>query len=514
MSSLLKRLAATVERYGHHPAVLCERASLSHEDVRDLSEQIAIQLVQRGIQVGDRVALYAINGPEFPILYLGILKAGATVVPINLLINRPEVEYVLEDSGARGILYSEGLLERLGLDLSSRGDLLFSLKVGGASTIENSLKAVLPDSKQPYEPPDVSDQNLAAILYTSGTTGFPKGAMLSHGNLAANTCSVTQAMDWRPGQDRVLVVLPMFHAFAATVGVLTPLTNGSTILPLPRFEPDHVAEAIGHFGATIFLGVPSMYGVLLRLSAERTPLFRSLRFGISGGAALPVSVHEAFEKRFGITLYEGDGPTECSPVTCVNPIGGVNKPGTVGLPVPDVEMRIFDEAGNEQVDGEIGEIAVRGPSVMQGYWGKPEETREVFLDGWFLTGDLGLRDRDGYFSIVDRKKDLIIVNGMNVYPRMIEEVLNAHADVLEVAVVGEINERHGEVPVAYLAIREGADLDARSLRDYCRSQLGRHQIPKRFEILDALPKNAAGKIMKRELRKHGEVERGVDLKSG
>lgn len=511
MSSLLSRLAETVRCVGHNHAILSESSCLTHQEVADLSDRVAIWLIEQGIRPRDRVALYAVNGPEFPILYLGILKAGATVVPVNLLINRPEVEYVLNDSGARGMLSTQGLLNRLGLDLSSCPDLLFSLEVGGSSDIDQALTAVLAQAPAHWDPPVISDLDLAAILYTSGTTGFPKGAMLSHGNLASNTSSVTRAMAWRPGQDRVLVVLPMFHAFAATVGVLTPLTNGSAIVPLARFEPDLVAEAIGRFQATIFLGVPSMYGVLLRLQPDRTPLFRSLRFGVSGGAALPLAVHQAFEARFSITLYEGDGPTECSPVTCVNPIGGLNKPGTVGLPVPDVEMRIIDAFGNEQAVGEVGEIAVRGPSVMQGYWRQPDATSEVFLDGWFLTGDLGMQDEDGYFSIVDRKKDLIIVNGMNVYPRMIEEVLNAHPDVLEAAVIGERNERHGEVPVAYVALTPLARLEARQLRDYCRSRLGTHQIPKRFEIREALPKNAAGKIMKRELRKQGEIERGVDL---
>ena len=224
---------------------------------------------------------------------------------------------------------------------------------------------------------------------------------------------------------------------------------------------------------------------------------------------MPVSVMQAFETRFGVPLYEGDGPTECSPVTCVNPIDGLAKPGTVGLPVPDVAMKIVDDAGMELPDGEVGEIAVRGPNVMKGYWRQPAATAEVLRDGWLLTGDLGTRDADGYFSIVDRKKDLIIVNGMNVYPRMIEDVLYRFPGLREAAVVGEPNALHGEVPVAYLAMDAGCAVTEPMLRAFCRERLGRHQVPKRFVILPELPKNAAGKILKRELRKQGEIERGV-----
>jgi long-chain acyl-CoA synthetase len=333
--------------------------------------------------------------------------------------------------------------------------------------------------------------------------------MLTHGNLVANTRSVREAMHWRPGQDIVLLVLPMFHAFAATVGMLTPLTNGCAFVPLPRFEPDQVADAIHFSRATIFLGVPSMYSVLLKLKDERVPLLSSIRYCISGGAALPVEVLRRFEEKFNIRIYEGDGPTECSPVTCVNPIDGIIKPGTVGLPVPGVDMRIVDEDGRELPCGEVGEIAVRGANVMKGYWKQPEATREVFCGEWFLTGDLGMRDEDGYFSIVDRKKDLIIVNGMNVYPRMIEEVLYRFPPIREAAVVGEPHDLHGEIPVAYIAIDESKPATEADVRTFCREHLGRHQVPRKILFLPELPKNAAGKILKRQLRKHGEIERGV-----
>jgi long-chain acyl-CoA synthetase len=470
---------------------------------------VAASLAARGVSKGDRIALYAHNGPEFVILYLGIVRAGAVVVPVNLLINTPEIAHVLGDSGVSGVFTQASLRSRIEPALATMEVPPFLVVLEETSQPIENLAPLLNEGG---EAPDLAyspDEDLVAILYTSGTTGFPKGAMLTHRNLAANTASVHVAMQWRAGLDRVLVVLPMFHAFAATVGLLTPLTNGSALIPLNRFEPDSVAATIHRHQATIFLGVPSMYAVLLRLASEKVSLFRSLRFGISGGAAMPAKVLESFESKFDLRIYEGDGPTECSPVTCVNPIGGLQKPGTVGLPVPGVDMRIVDDQGMTCPDGEVGEIAVRGDNVMKGYWKQPEATMEVMQDGWLLTGDLGTRDSDGYFSIVDRKKDLIIVNGMNVYPRMIEEVLHGIAAVREVAVIGEPDGLHGEVPVAYLACDPESSIDEKQLRLHCREHLGRHQVPKRFIFLDALPRNAAGKILKRELRLDGERERGI-----
>ena len=353
-------------------------------------------------------------------------------------------------------------------------------------------------------------EDLAAILYTSGTTGRPKGAMLTHRNLASNTASVMAALQLKPGEDILIVVLPMFHAFAATACMLTPLLNGCTIVPLPRFEPETAAKTIESEKATLFMGVPSMYTVLLRLPDDYVPKFRSLKYAISGGAAMPVEVMKKFEARFGKLIYEGDGPTECSPVTCVNPIGGLRKPASVGKPVPSVEMKIMDEQGRELPHGQIGEICVRGPNVMKGYWNLPKETAEAFFGDWFRTGDLGTEDDDGYFFIVDRKKDMIIVNGMNVYPRMVEELLYKHPAIREAAVIGEPDELHGEIPVACIALRDGAKLTSAEVRAFCRDNLGRHEVPRKVFFMPELPKNAAGKIMKRELRKHGEIERGVD----
>lgn len=509
MPTLIHALRESARRYPDRPAIVTGSHALDHRTFAALSDRAAAGLAARGIAKGDRVGLYCPNSAEFAIAYAGIVKAGATVVPINLLINTEEMAFVLGDAGAKALIFHQAFAEPVERIRDAVPGLEFTVAIGGS--VEAALDwEILLDSEASVPEPELDPQeDVAVILYTSGTTGRPKGAMLTHANLYANTGSVREAMHWRPGQDVVLLVLPMFHAFAATVGMLTPLTNGCAFVPVPRFEPEQVAEMIHATRATIFLGVPSMYSVLLRLKDARVPYLASLRFCVSGGAALPVDVLHRFEAKFGIRIYEGDGPTECSPVTCVNPIGGLAKPGTVGLPVPGVEMRIVDDEGNQRPSGEVGEIAVRGANVMKGYWNQPEATREVFRGEWLLTGDLGTCDEDGYFSIVDRKKDLIIVNGMNVYPRMIEEVLYRYPGLREAAVIGEPHELHGEIPVAYVAVDGAQPVSEADLRAFCREHLGRHQIPKRFEFLPELPKNAAGKILKRQLRKQGEIERGV-----
>jgi long-chain acyl-CoA synthetase len=333
--------------------------------------------------------------------------------------------------------------------------------------------------------------------------------VLTHGNLASNALTVAQTLGIKPAVDRVLVVLPMFHAFAGTVGVLMPLLAGAAMVPVMGFDPQGITQAIEIHHATIFLGVPSLYAVLMRLSDEQVKAWKPVRLAISGGAAMPVSLMEAFEQRFGTPILEGDGPTECGPATAVNPPEGPRKRGSIGLPLPGVEMRIADAEGNSLPDGDYGEVCVRGPSVMRGYWRLPEETAQAFFDDWFRTGDLGWRDTDGYFYLVDRIKDLVITNGINVYPRVIEEVLVRHPSLAEVAVVGEPHRTHGEIPVAYVTAAPGHTPDPGELKAWCREHLGTHEIPRRIEVVAALPKNAAGKILKRELRRAGEAERGV-----
>jgi long-chain acyl-CoA synthetase len=455
------------------------------------------------------------NADVFVMAYFGILKTGATVVPINLLLNPREMAYILDDANARALVYFEGFAEAVRSIREEAAGIEFGVCIGESPATPGDLTwaEAMTAPGPPPEDTTVPHEDVAAVIYTSGTTGHPKGAMLTHANLDANTASCQTALHLVPGEDVVITVLPMFHAFAATAAMLTPLFYGCTVVPLPRFDPGQVVDTIEATKATLFMGVPSMYNTLLRLPAEATAKVQSLKHCISGGAAMPAEIMARFEERFGKHIYEGDGPTECSPVTCCNPIGGKRKIGSVGLPVPNVAMKILDDDGKEQAVGAIGEICVRGPNVMKGYWNRPEETRASFFEDWFRTGDLGHVDEEGYFFIVDRKKDMIIVNGMNVYPRVIEEILYQFKPIREAAVVGEPHKLHGEIPVAYVALNEGQVTDVAAVRHHCLQYLGRHEVPRKVIFMEELPKNGTGKIVKRTLRKQGELERGIDSRS-
>ncbi|WP_428603268.1 long-chain-fatty-acid--CoA ligase [Sedimenticola sp.] len=510
--SIPEMMRSTAKRFGDQPAILFTENQVTFTEVDRQSDGIAAALAEQGVVKGDRIALYCINSAEFAIAYAGIVKAGAVVVPVNLLLSPREILYVLNDAGVSGLFYHQVMAAGVGAFRDELPGLRFAVCIGGETSGADDWQfETLCQSQAPVPRPDFdATEDLAAILYTSGTTGHPKGAMLTHRNLVSNSFSVKTALQLRPGQDRLLVVLPMFHSFAATVGTLTPLMHGLSLAPVAKFDPVVVSEVIESVGATVFLGVPSMYNVLLRLPDEQVGRWASIRYCVSGGAAMPEAIMRQFEERFGVPVCEGDGPTECSPVTCVNPIDGVRKSASVGLPVPDVAMAIFNEAGSPLGIDAIGEICVKGPNVMKGYWNLPEATAESFFGAWVRTGDLGYIDADGYVYIVDRKKDMIIVNGMNVYPRMVEELLYTHPAVLEVAVVGEPSELHGEIPVAYVVLKEGETASVGDIKSFCRDNLGRHEVPRKVVLRPVLPKNAAGKILKRELRKSGELERGID----
>jgi long-chain acyl-CoA synthetase len=508
-------LARNVEAHGAHPAINFNGQVMDFQTFDAQSNAVAASLQAEGVIKGDRIGLYCVNADFFAVAYFGIVKAGATVVPINLLLNPKEVAYIMADAGARGLIYFDAFsaaVTAIRAELSGL-DVCVCIGTGKSDPSDRDWAAFVSNNDTPTAIEFDVEEDIVVLIYTSGTTGKPKGAMLTHRNLAANTQSIKEAMMLVPGEDIMLVVLPMFHCFAATVGMLFPLLHGCTFVPVPKFDPNLVVDTIAATGATVFMAVPSMYNVLLRLPDEAVPKLASLKFAVSGGAAMPTEIMNQFEKKYGKLIYEGDGPTECSPVTSVNPIGGKRKPASIGVCVPQVEMKITDDDGNKLPHGEIGEICVRGPNVMKGYWNRPEETAESFFGEWFRTGDLGTEDDDGYFFIVDRKKDMIIVNGMNVYPRVVEEILYQHEAVREAAVVGEPNELHGEIPVAYIALTEDDAATTADIRTFCRDHLGRHEIPRKVFFMPELPKNAAGKIVKRELRKTGELERGIDSRN-
>jgi long-chain acyl-CoA synthetase len=409
-------------------------------------------------------------------------------VPINNFLKPDEVSYILQDAGVN-VLITDAELGAHHPSLSAARSGLKLLKVeeiAGAAA-----------ETPPASDPGTHSADLAVIIYTSGTTGRPKGAMLSHGNLLHNIESCRICMR-AVEADRFAVLLPMFHSYMLTVGLLLPLTlGGSIVLVKSLHPPRNVLQEILQRQATILPAIPQFYRSMVQAPIQ-PPL--PLRVCISGAAPLPVQVLQEFEARFGIPLIEGYGLSEASPVVTKNPLDRTRKPGSIGLPIPNVEVSAQDDSGRVLGAREIGEICVRGGNVMLGYWNKPEETARAMRDGWLLTGDIGYRDEEGYFYITDRKKDMLLVNGNNVYPREIEEVIYQFPHVKEVAVIGKPDARRGEQPVAFVAPLEGASLDEKELLQFVKARIADYKVPRRIVFMAALPRNATGKILKTALR--------------
>jgi long-chain acyl-CoA synthetase len=512
MNNLAGTLRESAAKYPDLVAVNFLGQNITYREIETSANKIANALRERGIQKGDRVAIYCINSPFFVAGFYGILKLGATVVTVSLLLHHSEVEYVLKDSGARAVIFSDIFAPNIAAVRSNLPELKNLIVVGQTDLLDaDSYAGIMQSSETGLVEAEVDPlEDVAAILYTSGTTGNPKGAMLTHGNLLSNSSSVAYSLGVGHG-DILLTVLPMFHSFAMTCCLITPIRQGAQIAAVPKFDPGLVVDTIEATGATLFFGVPSMYILLLQLPEERAGSMATIKYALSGGAAMPQEVMSQFEKRYNVPIYEGDGPTECSPVTSVNPIGGKRKPGSIGLPIRDVKMKIVDLRGRDLPDNAVGEIVVSGPNVMKGYFKLPEETRNSFFGQWFRTGDLGMKDEEGYFYIVDRIKDMIIVNGVNVYPRHVEEVLYRHPSVAEAAVIGVPHRRSGETVKAFLVLKPGAETTGAEIRKFCLQNLGGFEVPRQVVFTDSLPKSSTGKILKRELRKDGEIERGIDI---
>jgi long-chain acyl-CoA synthetase len=456
------------------------------------SARVAGLLHDRGVKPGDRVGIMLPNTPEFALAYFGVLRAGAVVVPMNPLLKAREVGYYLGDSGARLMFGWQAFAAEAQAGAEQADAEAFIVEPGGFS-------AVLASAQPADEMVDRADDDTAVILYTSGTTGQPKGAELTHANLVRNT-EVTQTDLLRLTADDVIFGgLPLFHAFGQTCTLNAAVGAAACLTLLPRFNAEQALRILAEHRVTIFAGVPTMYSALLHSPDRDTYDLSRLRLCFSGGAAMPVEVLRAFEAAFGCVVLEGYGLSETSPVASFNRPDRERKPGTIGTPIEGVEMRIVDDSGNEVPPGETGEIAIRGHNVMKGYWRRPEATAAAIVDGWFHTGDIGRVDEDGYFSIVDRKKDLIIRGGYNVYPREVEEVMHEHPAVAEVAVIGLAHPDLGEEVGAAVALKPGARATADELREYVKRQVAAYKYPRKVWIVDALPKNATGKILKREI---------------
>ena len=491
MSNLAAAFLVAVERHADRPALFWGDAQVTYGDVARSAGWLARELVARfDLQPGDRVALWLKNRPEFVTALFGVLGAGGVVVPVNNFLKAEEVDYLLGDAGITVVITESGLAEGVS-ELRSRRPNLRVLFV-------DDFPSQPPPGGFPSGRVQATREDLAVLIYTSGTTGKAKGAMLTHGNLLHNVEScrqVLQVVDF----DRFVLLLPMFHSFMLTVCVLLPLLVGGSMVIIRSVHPPKsmLQEILQNQGSVL----PAM-AALFRVLATLPPgVELPLRLCISGAGPLPAEILRAFNERHPrVPLIEGYGLSEASPVVSVNPVEGPWVPGTIGPPIPDVEMSIQDDAGRPLSDGVDGEICVRGGNVMRGYWNAPEKTAETLVGGWLRTGDIGHRRSDGYYVITDRKKDMLKPNGINVYPREIEEVLYQFPGIREAAVVGEPCERRGERPVAFVSLDEGRTFDEKALIGFLRERLADFKLPRRAHLLPALPRNATGKILKTALR--------------
>ncbi|MEN3535976.1 long-chain fatty acid--CoA ligase [Microbispora sp. ZYX-F-249] len=489
-------------------AVVFGDLRLPYSLVNTIANQVANLLVSRGIGRGDKVALACPNLPYFPFVYYGILKAGATVVPLNVLLQTREIAYHLNDSDAKAFFCFEGSPE---LPLGERGRggfaetevtehffVLPATPFATESELGETLWAALDGVSGEFETVQTSAEDTAVILYTSGTTGQPKGAELTHQNMVMNAI-VSDEMFPRQAQNTYLVTLPLFHSFGQTVLLNAGFRRRGTLVLMPRFEPAEALALMKREEVTLFAGVPTMYWAMLtavQTGAAEVP--SSLVTAVSGGAALPVEVLKDFSAAFGVDILEGYGLSETSPVASFNQPGRPAKAGSIGTPIWGVEMKLVDAGWNTA--GDVGEIAIRGHNIMKGYYNRPEATAEVMKDGWFRTGDVARRDEDGYYFIVDRAKDMIIRGGFNVYPREIEEVLMTHPAVSLAAVVGVPHDSHGEEIKAYVIRKPGATTTEEELVAWCKETMAAYKYPRIVEFRESLPMTATGKILKRELR--------------
>jgi len=533
--SLVDLFEHTVLHYADNVAFINMGQSMTYRQLDDQSRAFAAWLQQGlGLKQGDRVALMMPNLLQYPVALFGVLRAGMVVVNVNPLYTPRELKHQLNDSGASAIVIVSNFahtLEKVVAETTVRhviltrmGDHLAPVKATLVNFVVKYVKKLVPKYHLPgavplrhalqqgarmvYNRPALSNDDLAFLQYTGGTTGVAKGAMLTHGNMQANLeqTKATYGKLLRPGQEHVVTALPLYHIFALTVNCLLFLDLGGTNLLItnPRDIPGFVKE-LGEFPFTTITGVNTLFNALLNDENFNRLDFSSLRLAAGGGMSVQKSVAERWEKLTGHYLLEGYGLTECSPLVSVNPYDITSHTGSIGLPVPSTDVRIIDDQDNDVAQGEPGELCIRGPQVMAGYWQRPDATAEVLKNGWLHTGDIVTVDSEGFIRIVDRKKDMILVSGFNVYPNEIEDVLMQHAKVREVAAIGVPSELSGEA-VKVCIVKKDPSLTKEEVLDHCRRQLTGYKVPKIIEFRDELPKTNVGKILRRELRDEAKRE--------
>jgi long-chain acyl-CoA synthetase len=506
-------------------AVIFQGRGIKYGELAGWTRDLASGLHQIGIQKGQRVAIMLPNCPQYIVAYYAILKLGGVVVNVNPMYVERELEFQLNDAGAQAIVVLRDFLPRLE---AVKGKTL--LKTIILTDLDEHVRAaggkapgpaagprayeyadLLKKGKsQPPPPVSVDPDEVALLQYTGGTTGFSKGAMLTHYNLVSD---VVQCVSWnvgaQRGEERMLAVLPFFHVYGMTVTMNEAIYLAATIILLPRFQVDDCLEAINKYRPTRFPGVPTMYIGIINHPRVKEYNISSIKVCSSGSAPLPVEALRKFEELTGGKISEGYGLTEASPVTHANPFSGKRKVGSIGLPRPDTDAKVVDlETGEKDLPpGEEGELCIRGPQVMKGYWNRPEETAKTLRNGWLYTGDIAKMDEEGYFYIVDRKKDMIICGGFNVYPREVEEALYLNPKILEAAVLGVPDPYRGETVKAFVVLKPGEKSTAEEIIDFCRQNLARFRVPTRVEFRKELPKSHVGKVLRKVLREEEEKNR-------
>ncbi len=494
MTNLADNLAASAAKFPDRPALRLGETTLTYAQFDELAGRAAGRMAALGVQPGERVGLMLPNLLEFPVLFYGALRLGAVAVPMNPLLKGREIAHYTGDSGMVLLWAHESVASE---DTAQAAD---GCRV---ETVSAGLISGLVEEPVPYVEND--DADTAVILYTSGTTGTPKGAELTHGGLDRNLRVCINDLMTIDERDVIMGCLPLFHVFGLTCGLNASVAAAALIVLIPRFDAQVVLDSIGANDVTIFEGVPTMYTALAHLPDAQPAKVATLRLCSSGGAALPGEVVRAFEAKYGARILEGYGLSETSPVASFNRVEQA-KIGSIGTPIPGVEFKLVNDDGSETPVGDVGEICIRGHNVMKGYWNRPEATAEAIdPDGWFHSGDMGKVDDDGFYYIVDRKKELIIRGGFNVYPREIEEVLYEHPAVREAAVIGLPHDTHGEEVGAAVALHPGSDVTEDDIRAYVKERVAPYKYPRVVWFLDDLPKGGTGKILKRAIEKPGAV---------
>ena len=507
--NLTDLLSESAKRFPSKPSLVFHDRPITYSQLEERVDRTAAALAGLGVVKGDRVALLMGNIPEFVTSLYGAMRAGAMVCPLNVMLTPEEMGYILADAGAKAAVVELGSLPVL-LSVRDRlGDLQTILVVGGPPAPRGtiSLEEALRSAGEPSAV-TVATSDVAVIAYTSGTTAAPRGAMLAHGHLLANLDQLAQIpVLAETDQDVALLALPLFHSYALNVILGMSMKTGATAVLVERFDPSESLALVERHGVTVLFGAPPMFAAWLSLPEVTPSSMSTVRLAVSGAAPLPAQVFEAFRDRFGVTIWEGYGLTECGPAVTSNAMGKVPKPGSIGLPLPGLEIRLVDEDGGDAEEDDPGEIWVKGPNVFSGYWNRPEATAEVLDGGWLRTGDVAYRDEDGYLHLVDRKKDLVIVSGFNVYPSEVEEAIERHPKVAEAAVVGVPDEKTGEAVQAWVVPKEGQGLGADEILNFLHGYLARFKQPSDIRIVDELPHHMTGKVLRRALR-------GEDLPGG